>query len=109
MALPSKPRDLIKNTIQDVELKNGRKILALHQPEQIEDTNGNGDDVFQATNIDQAKRYPEHGYEPGQDEAVYDQTNVGDIQAEAENARAAVLARALSIWNRTASNAGEVS
>ena len=39
-----------------------------------DDRNGNGDDVFQATNVKKAERKKErHGYEPGEDEKVYEE------------------------------------
>lgn len=37
------------------------------------DRNGNGDDVFNAKNIKTVKRSTEHGYDPGQDEKVYEE------------------------------------
>ena len=43
------------------------------------DANKNGDDVFQATNIkavDRAKT--KHGYNPGQDEAVYEESELAE-------------------------------
>jgi hypothetical protein len=36
------------------------------------DANENDDDVFKATNVKKAKRFPEHGYENGQDKDVYE-------------------------------------
>lgn len=98
MALPKTVKDLLHNTVQDVELQRGRQILAMHEPELTLDVNGNGDDVFNASNIDQTARYPRHGYEPGEDEAAYDLTNTGNIEDNAEKARAAVLAKTIARW-----------
>jgi hypothetical protein len=42
-----------------------------------QDRNGNGDDVFQATNVKKAERTKErHGYEPGEDEKVYEEKDM---------------------------------
>lgn len=42
-----------------------------------QDRNGNGDDVFQATNVKKAERTKErHGYEPGEDEKVYEEKSM---------------------------------
>ena len=39
------------------------------------DRNGNGDDVFKASNVKKSERKKErHGYEPGEDEKVYEET-----------------------------------
>lgn len=44
------------------------------------DRNGNGDDVFQATNVKKVERTKErHGYEPGEDEKVYEEVDLDDI------------------------------
>jgi hypothetical protein len=46
-----------------------------HIVAKTKDRNGNGDDVFQATNIKTVDRSKEaHGYNPGEDEKVYEAT-----------------------------------
>jgi hypothetical protein len=42
------------------------------------DPAGNGDDVFKATNIKTVNRSPEHGYNPGEDEHVYESSDINE-------------------------------
>ena len=50
-----------------------QKFVDKHVTIKHKDRNGNGDDVFTASNIKTAKRKEErHGYEPGEDEKVYE-------------------------------------
>lgn len=51
------------------------RFLAMHTIDHHDDINGNGDDVFNGENIDQANRFPHHGYERGQDEEIYKTSN----------------------------------
>ena len=57
------PNDVSKGTKAFV-----RKHVYVMHP----DANENGDDVFKATNIKRSKRSPDHGYEPGEDEDIYE-------------------------------------
>jgi hypothetical protein len=51
-----------------------KKFKDKHVTIKHQDRNGNGDDVFQATNVKKAERTKErHGYEPGEDEKVYEE------------------------------------
>ncbi len=51
------------------ELRFVRKHVRVITP----DANGNGDDVFKGTNVKSVERQPNHGYNPGQDEKVYEE------------------------------------
>lgn len=57
------PKDVSKRTKAFV-----RKHVYVVHP----DANENGDDVFKATNVKRSKRSPDHGYEPGEDEDIYE-------------------------------------
>lgn len=50
-----------------------KKFVAKHKVEKTPDANKNGDDVFKASNIKGVSRQPEHGYDPGKDEKVYEE------------------------------------
>jgi len=66
--------ELYKPKSQDEDKFVKKHIVVKHR-----DKNGNGDDVFQATNIKALDRKKErHGYEPGEDEEVYEETEVLD-------------------------------
>jgi len=58
-----------------------RKFVAKHVIAKHDDANGNDDDVFNGSKIKPIDRYKEaHGYNPGQDEAVYEE--VEDLDEE---------------------------
>ena len=55
--------------------KDERRFVDKHIVVKQKDRNGNKDNVFQATNIKAVDRKAErHGYEPGEDEEVYEET-----------------------------------
>lgn len=55
------------------ETKDGKAFVHKHVTVKYDDRNGNGDDVFQATNVKPVKRKEErHGYDSGEDEKVYE-------------------------------------
>ena len=49
-----------------------KKFKDKHKVEVKPDANGNGDDVFKATNIKGADTFPHHGYDKSTDKAVYE-------------------------------------
>lgn len=56
-----------------------QKFVDKHVVIKHKDRNGNGDDVFQAKNIKKIDRKKErHGYEPGDDEQVYEEVEVSE-------------------------------
>jgi len=48
------------------------RFVKKHVIKKTEDANGNKDDVFNATNVKSTERTPKHGYNPGEDEQVYE-------------------------------------
>jgi len=56
-----------------------KKFVAKHKVEKTPDANKNGDDVFKASNIKGVSRQPEHGYDPGKDEKVYEEVDEGYV------------------------------
>ena len=50
----------------------GKRFVKKHAVAKTKDVNGNKDDVFNAKNIKMFDRHLEHGYNPGEDEAVYE-------------------------------------
>lgn len=87
--------------------KTLRKVLEVYEPKSADekkfkdkhvvakhaDANGNKDDVFKATNVKTVDRYKEaHGYNPGQDEKVYEEVeSLDEITHEG-------AVRAASVW-----------
>lgn len=56
-----------------------QKFVDKHVTIKHKDRNGNGDDVFTASNIKTAKRKEErHGYDAGEDEKVYEETELDE-------------------------------
>jgi len=70
-----------------------KKFKDKHVVAKHADANGNKDDVFKATNVKTVDRYKEaHGYNPGQDEKVYEEVeNLDEITHEG-------AVRAASVW-----------
>jgi len=52
--------------------KGEKRFVDKHVVIKHKDKNGNGDDVFKATNVKGVERSPNHGYNPGEDEKVYE-------------------------------------
>ena len=50
-----------------------KRFIKKHVVAKTKDANGNKDDVFQATNVKMVDRHTEHGYNPGEDEKVYEE------------------------------------
>ena len=46
------------------------RFVKKHVIVKTKDANGNGDDVFQATNVKSVERTPKHGYNPGEDDKI---------------------------------------
>ena len=85
--------------VYQAKSKDERRFVDKHIVVKQKDRNGNKDDVFQATNIKPLDRKKErHGYEPGEDEKVYEETEQLD---EEENQ---VLSR---LGQTTASERGD--
>lgn len=70
-----------------------KKFKDKHVVAKHADANGNKDDVFKATNVKTVDRYKEaHGYNPGQDEKVYEEVeSLDEITHEG-------AVRAASVW-----------
>lgn len=63
----------IMGEVYGPDTKDGKAFVQKHVTVKTDDANGNGDDVFQATNIKTTKRKEErHGYDVGEDEKVYE-------------------------------------
>ena len=57
------------------ELRFKRKHVSVTPP----DANKNGDDVFKGTNVKAVDRQPHYGYNPGQDEEVYEDNKLDEV------------------------------
>jgi hypothetical protein len=56
-----------------------QKFIDKHTKNAVADANGNGDEVFKASNVKKSERKKErHGYEPGEDESVYEEAEQVD-------------------------------
>jgi len=66
------------------ELRFKRKHVSVTTP----DANKNGDDVFKGTNVKAVDRQPHHGYNPGQDEEIYEEKNQYKKMAKTHENRA---------------------
>ena len=57
-----------------------KRFADKHVIKKIADRNGNGDDVFNATNVKGVDRQPKHGYNPGEDEKVYEEVDLDEAK-----------------------------
>ncbi len=64
-----------------------QRFIKKHVVAHHEDPAGNGDDVYNASNIKPVKRSPDHGYDPGEDEKVYEETIQEKTLTPAEKAK----------------------
>lgn len=65
--------------------KGEKDFVKKHVVVKHPDANGNGDEVFKASNVKTIKRSPEHGYDKGEDHKVYEAVEV------VKNKRAGVI------------------
>lgn len=62
-----------------VKSPDEQKFIDKHEVETIQDKNGNGDEVFKASNVKKVERKKDRkGYEPGEDESVYEEVEQVD-------------------------------
>lgn len=52
--------------------EGGKEFVRMHTIQKIADRNGNGDEVFNASNIKSHRDSVRHGYNPGEDAKAYD-------------------------------------
>lgn len=70
----------LKNFIEGYKAVSSgeRRFVDKHVVIKHEDRNGNGDEVFKASKVKTVKRAPDHGYDVGADEAVYEDHNLDE-------------------------------
>ena len=59
--------------------KDEKRFMDKHVVKKTEDANGNGDDVFRATNVKPHDRGHGHGYNAGEDQKVYESKTLSTI------------------------------
>lgn len=62
--------------------KDEKRFMDKHVVKKTEDRNGNGDDVFRATNVKPYDRAKSHGYNTGDDQKVYESKTLSSILGE---------------------------
>lgn len=55
-----------------------QRFVDKHKVQKTPDANKNGDDVFNASKVKGVTRQPDHGYDPGDDEKVYEEVDQVD-------------------------------
>jgi hypothetical protein len=74
---PSAPIEPDSITAFVPKTKDEKRFMDKHVVQKKDDANGNGDDVFRASNINYSDRTPtRHGYNAGEDQKVYEEKNV---------------------------------
>lgn len=74
-----KEDDKIETAGLQIKSADEKRFADKHVIKKIADRNGNGDDVFNATNVKGVERSPKHGYNPGEDEKVYEEVEKEEI------------------------------
>lgn len=79
---PSSPVEPSSITAYVPKTKDEKRFMDKHVVKKTEDANGNGDDVFRATNVKPHDRVHGHGYNAGEDQKVYESRTLSSILAE---------------------------
>ena len=78
---PSSPIEPDSVTALVPKTKDEKRFMDKHVVQKKDDANGNGDDVFRASNIKYSDRTPtRHGYNTGEDQKVYEETGVKTLK-----------------------------
>jgi hypothetical protein len=82
MTMPKNLLDLFTTNGRQVPFEPLQRFLAAHTIDSFPDRNGNGDDVFKATNVEFYNRQiNSQGYNPPQDKEVYMKNNEDHVEA----------------------------
>ena len=79
---PSSPIEPDSITAYVPKTKDEKRFMDKHVIKKTDDVNGNGDDHFRATNIKVHDRSNGHGYNPGEDQKVYESRTLSQILGE---------------------------
>ena len=79
---PSSPIEPDSITAYVPKTKDEKRFMDKHVIKKTDDVNGNGDDHFRATNIKPHDRSNGHGYNPGEDQKVYESKTLKQVLGE---------------------------
>jgi len=79
---PSSPVEPDSVTSYVPKTKDEKRFMDKHVIKKTDDVNGNGDDHFRATNIKPHDRSNGHGYNPGEDQKVYESKTLKQVLGE---------------------------
>lgn len=66
-------KEILQLEVYEPKSPDEKRFKDKHVVVKHKDANGNGDDLFNAKNIKTVDREPNHGYNPGEDEKVYEE------------------------------------
>lgn len=66
-------KEILQLEVYEPKSPDEKRFKDKHVVVKHKDANGNGDDLFNAKNIKTVDREPKHGYNPGEDEKVYEE------------------------------------
>ena len=66
-------KEILQLEVYEPKSPDEKRFKDKHVVVKHKDANGNGDDLFNAKNIKTVDREPRHGYNPGEDEKVYEE------------------------------------
>ena len=95
-------KEILQLEVYEPKSPDEKRFKDKHVVVKHEDANGNKDDLFNAKNIKTVNREPRHGYNPGEDEKVYEE--VEELDERQMNVYAIAMARIKEKYNLKGKN-----
>lgn len=95
-------KEILQLEVYEPKSPDEKRFKDKHVVVKHKDANGNGDDLFNAKNIKTVDREPNHGYNPGEDEKVYEE--VEELDEKFMNVYAVATAQVKKKYGLTGKN-----
>lgn len=95
-------KEILQLEVYEPKSPDEKRFKDKHVVVKHKDANGNGDDLFNAKNIKTVDREPRHGYNPGEDEKVYEE--VEELDEKVMNVYAVATAQIKKKYGLTGKN-----
>jgi len=95
-------KEILQLEVYEPKSPDEKRFKDKHVVVKHKDANGNGDDLFNAKNIKTVDREPRHGYNPGEDEKVYEE--VEELDEKFMNVYAVATAQVKKKYGLTGKN-----
>jgi len=95
-------KEILQLEVYEPKSPDEKRFKDKHVVVKHKDANGNDDNLFNAKNIKTVNRTPDHGYNPGEDEKVYEE--VEELDERQMNVYAIAMARIKEKYNLKGKN-----